>query len=122
MPTDNRGHVEADKQSTGRRGRHLRRTSVIARAQTFKCGGLKYDQVFDMEVTEKDMGMGLMAVDRLMPIEIYRGIRNLTEGELETLLLLLDSELTEETLVRREESKILLMSGGLLSESDVFKD
>jgi len=75
-----------------------------------------------MEVTEKDMGMGLMAVDRLMPIEIYRGIRNLTEGELETLLLLLDSELTEETLVRREESKILLMSGGLLSESDVFKD
>ncbi len=75
-----------------------------------------------MEVTEKDMGIGLMAVDRLMPIEIYRGIRNLTEGELETLLLLLDSELTEETLVRREESKILLMSGGLLSESDVFKD
>ena len=75
-----------------------------------------------MEFAEKDMGVGLMAVDRLVPIEIYRGIRNLTEGELETLLLLLDSELTEETLVRREESKMLLMSGGLLSESDVFKD
>ncbi|MCK4811772.1 MAG: hypothetical protein KAS74_05825 [Methanosarcinales archaeon] len=78
--------------------------------------------MFDMEFAEKDMGVGLMAVDRLVPIEIYRGIRNLTEGELETLLLLLDSELTEETLVRREESKMLLMSGGLLSESDVFKD
>ena len=75
-----------------------------------------------MEFAEKDRSIGLMAVDRLMPIEIYRGIRNLTEGELETLLLLLDSELTEETLVRREESKMLLMSGGLLSESDVFKD
>ncbi len=75
-----------------------------------------------MGFAEKDMGVGLMAVDRLVPIEIYRGIRNLTEGELETLLLLLDSELTEETLVRREESKMLLMSGGLLSESDVFKD
>jgi|LGOV01.1.fsa_nt_gb hypothetical protein len=75
-----------------------------------------------MEFAEKDMSVGLMAVDRLVPIEIYRGIRNLTEGELETLLLLLDSELTEETLVRREESKMLLMSGGLLSESDVFKD
>ena len=75
-----------------------------------------------MEFAEKDMSIVSMAVDRLMPIEIYRGIRNLTEGELETLLLLLDSELTEETLVRREESKILLMSEGLLSESDVFKD
>jgi len=75
-----------------------------------------------MEVTENDMRIGLRAVDRLMPIEIYRGIRNLTEGELETLLLLLDSELTEETLIRREESKILLMEGGLLSEDDIFKD
>ena len=75
-----------------------------------------------MEFAEKDMSVGLMAVDRLVPIEIYRGIRNLTEGELETLLLLLDSELTEEILVRREESTIFLMSGGLLSESDVFKD
>ena len=68
------------------------------------------------------MSRRLIAADRLMPIEIYRGLRNLTEGELKTLLLLLDSELTEETLVRREESKMLLMSGGLLSESDVFKE
>ena len=75
-----------------------------------------------MEATAKDMKIGMGVVDRLMPIEIYRGVRNLTEGELDTLLLLLDSELTEETLVRREESKMLLMSGGLLSESDVFKD
>jgi hypothetical protein len=75
-----------------------------------------------MEVAEVNMGIGLQSVDRLMPIEIYRGIRNLTEGELETLLLLLDSELTEEILVRREESKIFLMGEGLLSEEDVFKD
>ena len=75
-----------------------------------------------MEVADMNMDMGLRAVDRLMPIELYRGIRNLTEGELETLLLLLDSELTEEILVRREESKIFLMGGGLLSEEDVFKD
>jgi len=75
-----------------------------------------------MEVAEVNMGIGLRSVDRLMPIEIYRGIRNLTEGELETLLLLLDSELTEEILVRREESKIFLMGEGLLSEEDVFKD
>ena len=75
-----------------------------------------------MEVAEMNMGIRRRSVDRLMPIEIYRGIRNLTEGELETLLLLLDSELTEELLVRREESKIFLMEGGLLSEEDVFKD
>ena len=75
-----------------------------------------------MEVAEVNMGIGLRSVDRLMPIEIYRGIRNLTEGELETLLLLLNSELTEEILVRREESKIFLMGEGLLSEEDVFKD
>ena len=80
--------------------------NAIVRAQTFKCGGLKWNQVSDMEVAENDMGIGLMAVDRLMPIEIYRGIRNLIEGELGTLLLLLDSELTDEILVRREESTI----------------
>ena len=75
-----------------------------------------------MEATEKGMGMAMGVVDRLMPIEIYRGVRNLTEGELDTLLLLLDSELTEEILVRREESKKLLMEGRLLSEDDIFKD
>ena len=75
-----------------------------------------------MEATEKDMGVGMGVVDRLMPIEIYRGVRNLTEGELDTLLLLLDSELTEEILVRREESKNFLMEGRLLSEDDIFKD
>ena len=63
-----------------------------------------------MEVAENDMGIGLMAVDRLMPIEIYRGIRNLIEGELGTLLLLLDSELTDEILVRREESTIFCVN------------
>jgi len=36
--------------------------------------------------------------------------------------LLLDSELTEELLVRREESKKFLMEGKLLSEDDIFKD
>ena len=75
-----------------------------------------------MEATEKDMRIGTRAVDRLMPIEIYRGVRNLTEGELDTLLLLLDSELTEEILVRREESKKFLIEGRLLSEDDIFKD
>lgn len=75
-----------------------------------------------MEATDKDMRMGMGVVDRLMPIEIYRGVRNLTEGELDTLLLLLDSELTEEILVRREESKKFLMEGRLLSEDDIFKD
>jgi len=75
-----------------------------------------------MEVKEKGMRIRERDAGRLMPIEIYRGIRNLTEGELETLLLLLDSELTEEILVRREESKICLIGGGLLSEEDIFKD
>ena len=75
-----------------------------------------------MEAIEKDMRGGIEVVDRLMPIEIYRGVRNLTEGELDTLLLLLDSELTEEILVRREESKKFLIEGRLLSEDDVFKD
>jgi len=75
-----------------------------------------------MEAIEKDMSVVTEVVDRLMPIEIYRGVRNLTEGELDTLLLLLDSELTEEILVRREESKNFLMEGRLLSEDDVFKD
>ncbi|NIA12183.1 MAG: hypothetical protein GWP10_21300 [Nitrospiraceae bacterium] len=75
-----------------------------------------------MEATEKDIRIGMRVVDRLMPIEIYRGVRNLTEGELDTLLLLLDSELTEEILVRREESKKFLMEGRLLSEDDIFKD
>jgi len=63
----------------------------------------------------------MRVVDRLMPIEMYRGVRNLTEGELDTLLLLSDSELTEEILVRREESKNFLMEGRLLSEDDIFK-
>ena len=75
-----------------------------------------------MEAIEKDMSVVTEVIDRLMPIEIYRGVRNLTEGELDTLLLLLDSELTEEILVRREESKKFLMEGRLLSEDDVFKD
>ena len=75
-----------------------------------------------MAVREKEMRIGARDAGRLMPIEIYRGIRNLTEGELETLLLLLDSELTEEILVRREESKLCLIEGGLLSEEDIFKD
>lgn len=75
-----------------------------------------------MEATEKDMRIGMGVVNHLMPIEIYRGVRNLTEGELDTLLLLLDSELTEEILVRREESKKFLMEGRLLSEDDIFKD
>ena len=74
-----------------------------------------------MEATAKDMRMGAGVADRLMPIEIYRGVRNLTEGELDTLLLLLDSELTEEILVRREESKKFLMESRLLSEDDIFK-
>jgi hypothetical protein len=75
-----------------------------------------------MEAIEKDMSVVTEVVDRLMPIEIYRGVRNLTEGELDTLLLLLDSELTEEILVRREESKIFLMEDRLLSEDDIFND
>ncbi|MEA1945381.1 MAG: hypothetical protein U9N07_08675 [Euryarchaeota archaeon] len=75
-----------------------------------------------MEIREKEMRRRARTVGRLMPIEIYRGIQNLTEGELETLLLLLHSELTEEILVRREESKIYLTEGGLLSEEDMFKD
>ena len=75
-----------------------------------------------MEATAKDMRVGMGVVDRLMPIEIYRGVRNLTEGELDTLLLLLDSELTEEILVRREESKNFLLEDRLLSEDDIFKD
>jgi hypothetical protein len=74
-----------------------------------------------MEATAKDRRTGMGVADRLMPIDIYRGVRNLTEGELDTLLLLLDSELTEEILVRREESKNFLMEGRLLSEDDLFK-
>ena len=41
---------------------------------------------------------------------------------LETLLLLLDPELTEEILIRREESKTELKEKGLLTEEKLFKD
>jgi len=55
-------------------------------------------------------------------MEIYKRIKELSEGELETLLLLLDSELTEEILIRREESKMGLKEKGLLTEEELFKD
>lgn len=61
-------------------------------------------------------------VEHRTPMEIYKGIKELSEGELETLLLLLDSELTEEILIRREESKMGLKEKGLLTEEELFKD
>ncbi|MFQ6072257.1 MAG: hypothetical protein ACE5KT_06100 [Methanosarcinales archaeon] len=48
-------------------------------------------------------------------IKLYRDIETLSSDELETLLLMMDSELTKEILIRREESKIALNKGGLLS-------
>ena len=61
-------------------------------------------------------------VEHRTPIEIYRGIKNFSEGELETLLLLLDSKLTTEILIRREESNTDLKEKGLLSEEELFRD
>lgn len=61
-------------------------------------------------------------VEHRTPMEIYKRIKELSEGELETLLLLLDSELTEEILIRREESKMGLKEKGLLTEEELFKD
>ncbi len=61
-------------------------------------------------------------VEHRTPMEIYRGIKNLSEGELEILLLLLDSELTKEILIRREESNRDLKEKGLLSEEELFRD
>lgn len=61
-------------------------------------------------------------VEHVTPMEIYKGIKELSEGELETLLLLLDSELTEEILIRREESKMGLKEKELLTEEELFKD
>lgn len=61
-------------------------------------------------------------VEHRTPMEIYREIKNFSEGELETLLLLLDSELTKEILIRREESNRDLKEKGLLSEEELFRD
>ena len=67
------------------------------------------------------MGMGAIS-GRMTPRDIYMGIKELSAGELETLLLLLDSELTEEILIRREESKTELRDKRLLTEEELFKD
>ena len=60
--------------------------------------------------------------ERMTPIEIYKGVKELSDGELETLLLLLDPELTEEILIRREESKTELREKRLLTEEELFRD
>lgn len=61
-------------------------------------------------------------VEHMTPIEIYKGVKELSDGELETLLLLLDPELAEEILIRREESKTELREERLLTEEELFRD
>jgi len=60
--------------------------------------------------------------ERMTPIEIYKGVKELSDGELETLLLLLEPELTEEILIRREKSKTELREKRLLTEEELFRD
>ena len=62
----------------------------------------------------------MVTTARMTPLEIYRGIKELSAGELETLTLLLDSELTQELLVRREESKAALKANKLLKPEELF--
>ena len=60
--------------------------------------------------------------EHMTPMEIYKGVKGLSDGEIETLLLLLDPELTQEILIRREESKTELKEKGLLTEEELFRD
>ncbi len=66
--------------------------------------------------------MGQIAIhrQRLNPIEIFRGVQSLSEEEMETLLLLLDRNLTREILIRREEA--YLRPEELLRKEEVFED
>ena len=66
--------------------------------------------------------MSQVITDKQQPssaVELFRGIQSLSEEEMETLLLLLDGDLTREILIRREEA--YLKPGGLLSEEEVFE-
>ena len=66
--------------------------------------------------------MGQIAAhrQRLNAIEIFRMVQSLPEEEMETLLLLLDGDLTREILIRREEA--YLRPEELLREEEVFED
>lgn len=65
--------------------------------------------------------MGQIAAhrQRLNAIEIFRMVQSLPEEEMETLLLLLDGDLTREILIRREEAP---RPEELLREEEVFED
>jgi len=52
-------------------------------------------------------------------VEVYRAIQEFADEEMETLLLLMDKDLTQEILLRREEAKS--KPEDLLSEEEFFK-
>ncbi|MEA3223606.1 MAG: hypothetical protein U9P49_10655 [Thermodesulfobacteriota bacterium] len=53
------------------------------------------------------------------PVEVYRALQEFADEEIETLLLLMDKDLTQEILLRREEAKS--KPEDLLSEGEFFK-
>lgn len=59
---------------------------------------------------------------KLSPIKIMRAIELLSPEELETLLILMDRELTGELFVRRQEAKDELKNRKLKSKQAVFKE
>ncbi|HIC90639.1 MAG TPA: hypothetical protein EYP21_00965 [Syntrophaceae bacterium] len=58
-------------------------------------------------------------IKKLDPVEVYRAIQEFADEEMETLLLLMDKDLTQEILLRREEAKS--KPEDLLSEEEFFK-
>ena len=58
-------------------------------------------------------------IKKLHPVEVYRAIQEFADEEMETLLLLMDKDLTQEILLRREEAKS--KPEDLLSEEEFFK-
>jgi len=58
-------------------------------------------------------------IKKLGPVEVYRAIQEFADEEMETLLLLMDKDLTQEILLRREEAKS--KPEDLLSEEEFFK-
>jgi len=58
-------------------------------------------------------------IKKLDPVEVYRAIQEFADEEMETLLLLMDKDLTQEILLRREEAKS--RPEDLLSEEEFFK-
>ena len=58
-------------------------------------------------------------INKLDAVEVYRALQELADEEIETLLLLMAKDLTQEILLRREEAKS--KPEDLLSEEEFFE-